>query len=85
MKFLQKLNDAVQTAALRLSAWLTVQLVNEPVRIRAAFTSALVAAGVVVPALANANFAATIAGIGVTAVSVLMGESARAKVSPTDK
>jgi hypothetical protein len=54
----------------------------EPVRLRAALTSLIIAGGVLVPALANHETAQTIAGIGVVVLPIAFGETTRAKVTP---
>jgi hypothetical protein len=55
---------------------------QEPVRLRAALTSLIIAGGFLVPALANQNVAQTIASIGVVALPIAVGESTRARVTP---
>ncbi|WP_405620255.1 hypothetical protein [Streptomyces sp. NBC_00076] len=55
----------------------------EPVRLRAALTSLVLAGAFLVPALANQDVASAIAGVGAVLLPVLVGEDARRKVSPT--
>lgn len=83
--FLKRIKNAAGTAYADAGAKLTVFLLNEPVRARSAFLSVLVAGGTVLPALANQRVDETIAGIGLTALTAGIGESARAKVSPVDE
>lgn len=83
--FLRKLKNAAGAAYADAGARLAVFLQTEPVRARSAVLSALVAAGTVVPALANSRVDEVIAGIGLTALTVGVGETARAKVSPVEK
>lgn len=78
--FLARLN----AVTLRILVYAQVMASTEPVRMRAVLTSLVVAGGVIVPALANGQTAATVAGIGVAALTFLAGESARSKVSPTN-
>lgn len=68
----------------KAGAALTVFLITEPVRARAILTSVVVLGGAVVPALANHNTAAAIAGLGLAALVTASGESARQKVSPVN-
>ncbi len=58
-------------------------LVTEPVRVRAAVMAGISALAVLVPALANANIAGQVAGVVLFVLPIVLGESARAKVSPT--
>jgi hypothetical protein len=54
---------------------------TEPVRLRALLTSAVLALAVVFPAI-DAGTAETIGAVGVVALPLLVGESARRKVTP---
>jgi hypothetical protein len=83
-KLLSKARDLARVLYARAGAALTVFLVAEPVRARALLTSAVILAGAVVPALAQENVANVIAGVGLTAIVALAGESARDKVTPVD-
>jgi predicted cation transporter len=67
---------------LRARAALQTFAATEPVRLRAALTSLIIAGGFLVPALANQNVAQTIASIGVAALPIAVGESTRARVTP---
>lgn len=83
--FLKRLRTAAGTAYADAGARLTVFLLNEPVRARSLALSALVGASTVFPALANQRVDELIVGIGATALTVGVGESARAKVTPADE
>ncbi|MGW1268192.1 hypothetical protein [Streptomyces sp. NPDC002491] len=54
----------------------------EPVRLRAALTSAVLLAAVYVPSLGSPSVANTVAGVGVVALPLLVGESTRKRVTP---
>ncbi|MFF3312475.1 hypothetical protein [Streptomyces sp. NPDC002952] len=56
---------------------------QEPVRLRAALTSLVLAGAFFVPALAADGVAEKIGAVGVVALPILVGESARSKVTPT--
>jgi len=83
--FLRNLRNAAGTAYATAGARLTVFLQTEPVRARSLALSALVGASTVFPALANQRVDELIVGLGATALTVGAGESARAKVSPSDE
>lgn len=83
--FLRKLKNAASVAYATAGAKLVVFLQTEPVRARSVILSTLVAAGTVVPALANSRLDETIAGVGLIALTLAVGETARAKVSPAEK
>ncbi|MFJ9213009.1 hypothetical protein [Streptomyces sp. NPDC102264] len=70
---------------LRLYVRLQVFAAQEPVRLRAALTSAALAAALFVPALGSDGMAEKIGAIGVVVLPVLVGESTRSKVTPADK
>ncbi|MFF1684496.1 MULTISPECIES: hypothetical protein [unclassified Streptomyces] len=57
---------------------------QEPVRLRVALLSLFAAGAFLVPALANADVAGTLASAGVIALQVLVGESTRDKVTPAE-
>ncbi|GAA0641324.1 hypothetical protein GCM10009548_01890 [Streptomyces malaysiensis subsp. malaysiensis] len=69
----------------RLYVWAQVQITTEPVRVRAALMAALMAASTVLPALANERTDELLVGLGMTALTVLVGEGARARVTPADE
>jgi hypothetical protein len=56
---------------------------QEPVRLRAALTSLVLGLAVVFPAI-DAGTAETVGAVGVVALPLLVGESARRKVTPTE-
>jgi predicted cation transporter len=72
----------LRIATMRARAALQTFAATEPVRLRAALTSLIIAGGFLVPALANQNVAQTIASIGVVALPIAVGESTRARVTP---
>ncbi|MEU7243409.1 hypothetical protein [Streptomyces sparsogenes] len=72
-------------ACTRLYVWLRLQVATEPVRVRAALMSTLIALSVVWPALANQRTDEMLVGIGMTALTILVGEGARARVAPVEE
>lgn len=80
--FLRKLRNAASTAYADAGARLTVFLTTEPVRAHSAVLAALVAAGTLVPALANQRVDEVLAGAVLTTVTVGVGEASRKRVSP---
>lgn len=68
---------------LRSLLHLQIFAAQEPVRLRAALTSAAIGLAVVFPAI-DAGTAETIGAVGVVALPLLVGESARRKVTPTE-
>ncbi|MFJ3248333.1 hypothetical protein [Streptomyces sp. NPDC086782] len=68
--------------ALRVHAKLQVFAALEPVRLRAALTSLVLAGACLVPALAGGEVAETIGAAGAVVLPVLVGESTRSKVTP---
>ncbi|MER7922169.1 hypothetical protein ABTY96_03360 [Streptomyces sp. NPDC096057] len=54
----------------------------EPVRLRAALTSVVIAAGVLVPALHDGPTAERVGGGLAVVLPILVGESTRSKVTP---
>ncbi|WDM16729.1 hypothetical protein J3S85_37830 [Streptomyces lavenduligriseus] len=70
---------------LRTRAALTTFAAQEPVRLRAALTSLVLAAGVLIPALADGHTAEKAAGVLAVALPIVVGESARSKVTPTKR
>ncbi|MFF4478689.1 hypothetical protein ACFY1A_16965 [Streptomyces sp. NPDC001520] len=81
---MKKLKTLFNTACARLYVWATVQVITEPVRVRAALVAALMAASTVFPALANERTDELLVGLGMTALTVLVGEGARARVTPAN-
>ncbi|MEU1037686.1 hypothetical protein [Streptomyces sp. NPDC005907] len=68
--------------SLRARAALQKFATQEPVRLRAALTSLVIAGGVLVPALADADVAQTISAVGVVVLPVIVGEYTRERVTP---
>ncbi|MYR43076.1 hypothetical protein [Streptomyces sp. SID5910] len=68
---------------LRALVSLQIFAAQEPVRLRAALTSLVLALAVVFPAI-DAGTAETIGAVGVVALPILVGESARRKVTPVE-
>lgn len=56
---------------------------QEPVRLRAALTSLVLAGAVVFPALGDRGLAESIGASAAVILPILVGESTRAKVSPS--
>ncbi|WP_030997521.1 hypothetical protein [Streptomyces sp. NRRL F-5630] len=79
---MSRLADLFHTLSLR--AYLALQRFaeQEPVRLRSALTSAVLALAFVIPSI-SAPVAEQIGMIGAVALPILVGESTRAKVSPT--
>lgn len=69
--------------SLRVYVWLQIFAAQEPVRLRAALTSAVLALAFVFPVLGAEGVAEKIAAVGVVALPIIVGESTRRKVSPT--
>lgn len=80
--FLARVKAAAKDTAIAALATGRTLLDTEPVRVRAWLVSALVAVGAFVPALANGNTVQEIASIVLVVAPVLLGESARSRVSP---
>ncbi|WP_228973411.1 hypothetical protein [Streptomyces sp. DH12] len=76
---------SLNALALRAYVWLQLFAAQEPVRLRAALTSALLALAVLFPALAADGVADKVTAVSVVVLPILFGESARRKVSPTGK
>jgi hypothetical protein len=71
----------LQALTFRAKAALQEFASTEPVRLRALLTSATLALAVVFPAI-DAGTAETIGAVGVVALPLLVGESARRRVTP---
>jgi hypothetical protein len=71
----------LQIVSTRARGMLQEFAAQEPVRLRAALTSLVLALAVVFPAI-DAGTAETIGAVGVIALPVIVGESARRKVTP---
>jgi hypothetical protein len=72
----------LKAVATRARAALATYATKEPVRLRSALTSLVLAAGVLVPALANGHTAEEVGGVLAVVLPVVVGETARSKVSP---
>ncbi|MFD4234296.1 hypothetical protein [Streptomyces sp. NPDC058542] len=73
------LNDITLRAYVRLQVFAT----TEPVRLRAALTSTVMILAFAFPSI-TAGVAERIGYVGAAVLPILMGESARSKVSPSD-
>ncbi|WP_329168311.1 hypothetical protein OG709_29915 [Streptomyces sp. NBC_01267] len=82
MKIVTKLKNLVNHLSLKAFIALQVYAKAEPVRSRSALVSVILAAGVLVPALADEHLAESIAGVVAVALPLLAGESARKRVQP---
>lgn len=76
--------DYLRSLPLRAYVALQVFAAQEPVRLRASLTSLVLAAAFLFPTLASADIADHIVTVGVVALPILVGESARKKVTPTE-
>lgn len=72
------LNGAYLRALLRLQAFSA----QEPVRLRAALTSIALIAALYVPGVVSADLADEIGVVGAVVLPIVVGESARKKVTP---
>jgi hypothetical protein len=70
--------------ALRAKVKLQIFAAQEPVRLRAALTSLVMLGAVALPGLAQEHTASTIGGVAAVVLPILVGESARRKVSPAE-
>ncbi|MGW1547513.1 hypothetical protein [Streptomyces sp. NPDC002346] len=82
--FLSKLKTALNDLTLRAYVALQVFATQEPVRLRAALTSAVLALAFLVPSI-SASVADRVGFVGAVVLPILVGESARKKVTPADK
>ncbi len=80
---LSKLVEAVRDLPLRLYVAVQVFASQEPVRLRAALTSAVLALAFLVPSI-TASVADRIGFVGAVVLPIVVGESARSKVSPAE-
>lgn len=81
--FLSKLKNALRDLPLRAYVALQVFAAQEPVRLRAALTSAVLALAFLVPSI-TAGVADRVGFVGAVALPILVGESTRRKVTPTE-
>lgn len=80
--FLNRVKAAAKRAAIAGLATVRTLLDTEPVRVRAWLVSALVALGSLVPALSSGGTAQQVASLVLVVLPVLLGESARNRVTP---
>ncbi|MFJ5103187.1 hypothetical protein [Streptomyces sp. NPDC088554] len=81
---MNRLTKYVNDLTLRLYVRLQIFAAQEPVRLRAALVSAVLAAGLLIPALADADVAQIIGAVGAVVLPILAGESTRSRVTPVD-
>ncbi|MEO3974382.1 hypothetical protein [Streptomyces sp. CAU 1734] len=79
-----RLRTYLRDLSIRVYVRLQVYAAMEPVRLRAALTSVVLALAVAFPALAAPVLAERIVAIGVIALPILVGEGARRRVTPID-
>ncbi|MGI5404136.1 hypothetical protein ACQEVG_32740 [Streptomyces sp. CA-135486] len=84
MKILSKLQDAANDLSLRAYVALQVFAATEPVRLRAALTSLVLVGALYVPGLASDGLAEKVGAVGAIALPILVGESTRRKVTPSE-
>ncbi|MFG2292046.1 hypothetical protein [Streptomyces sp. NPDC048603] len=77
------LTTAVNDATLRAYVWLQIYAGQEPVRLRAALLSAILAAGLYLGTDVS-GWAETAATIGAVVLPVVVGESTRSRVTPAE-
>ncbi|WNI28651.1 hypothetical protein [Streptomyces sp. ITFR-6] len=80
---LSKLVEAVRDLPLRLYVALQVFASQEPVRLRAALTSAVLALAFLTPSI-TASVADRVGFVGAVLLPIVVGESTRKKVAPAD-
>ncbi|MEV4971970.1 hypothetical protein [Streptomyces scopuliridis] len=80
---MNRLTGYLNDLTLRLYVRLQVFAAQEPVRLRAALTSAVLVLAFAFPSI-SAGFAERIGYVSAVALPILVGESTRAKVSPVD-
>ncbi|MGW6638475.1 hypothetical protein [Streptomyces cyaneofuscatus] len=81
---MRRLLDYPNDLTLRAYVKLRILAATEPVRLRSVLTSAALALAFFVPSLAQADITEHIVSFGAVALPILVGESARKKVSPVD-
>ncbi|WP_432157773.1 hypothetical protein [Streptomyces sp. bgisy153] len=81
---MRKLLDYVHRLTLRAYVALQIFAAQEPVRLRAGLVAALAAAALYVPALSGPGIVEKAATVGVVLLPILVGESARKRVTPTE-
>lgn len=80
---MQKLRTYLNDLTLRAYVKLQAFAATEPVRVRSALVSFVMAVGLLFPALRDGDVALTISSVGATVLPVLVGESARRRVTPS--
>jgi hypothetical protein len=81
---MRKILDYLNNLVLRAYVALQVFAATEPVRLRAALTSAALALAFLVPSITT-GVADRVGFVGAVALPILVGESTRKKVTPDDK
>ncbi|WP_327379434.1 hypothetical protein [Streptomyces sp. NBC_01212] len=81
---MRRILDFLNDVSLRAYVRLQVFAAQEPVRLRASLTSLVLALAFFLPSLASADIADHIVTVGMVALPILVGESARRKVAPTE-
>jgi hypothetical protein len=81
---LKRLRSYLNDLSLRVYVRLQLFAAQEPVRLRAALTSVILAAALYVPGLVSDGLAETIGTVGAVVLPILVGESARRKVTPAE-
>ncbi|MFB7114054.1 hypothetical protein [Streptomyces sp. NPDC056291] len=79
---MKRIRTYLNDLSLRAVVALQTFAATEPVRLRAALTSLVLAGACLVPALADGGVAESIGAVGAVVLPVLVGESARSKVTP---
>ena len=81
---MRRIFDYLHAIALHAVVALHVFAATEPVRFRSALTSAVLAAGVLVPALSDGHTAEKVGGVLAVALPIVVGEGTRKKVTPVE-
>ncbi|MFB7479560.1 hypothetical protein ACFUEM_08580 [Streptomyces anulatus] len=81
---MRRIFDYINDVTLRAYVKFQVFAEDEPVRLRSVLTSAALALAFFIPSLAQADITDHIVTVGAVALPILVGESARSKVTPTD-
>jgi hypothetical protein len=83
LSFASRVKDLARNVSAAALEGLRRMLTTEPVRVRSAVVAACGALAVFLPALANSNTSGQVAGVVMVILPLLLGESARSKVSPS--
>ncbi|MEV7250223.1 hypothetical protein [Streptomyces cyaneofuscatus] len=81
---MRRLLDYLNDLTLRAYVKLQVLAATEPVRLRSVLTSAALALAFFIPSLAQPDVTEHLVSFGAVALPILVGESARKKVTPLD-